>query len=128
MLSLKTHKDTSKGWKDVEVVEINNSNGRYHVIKKLLLLILSIFLYNCLVSSCCLPRLFELAGVSHRYKQAVFIDFYHNITRPRFSCVLKDGKPTSFAGTIGLRGDSEETPKCSFFWYFTRIASDFGPY
>lgn len=44
-------------------------------------------------------------------------DFYYNTTQPQFSCAMKNGRPTSYAGLVGLKGDSEEAPKRSFFWY-----------
>lgn len=76
--------------------------------------ILAASLYLCLTLRC--P---SLGGWSYHATQDVqFGSFYHNITRPRFPCAMRDGVPTSFAGTIGLKGDTEETPKRSFFWYF----------
>ncbi|KAF7373929.1 hypothetical protein MSAN_00605300 [Mycena sanguinolenta] len=41
--------------------------------------------------------------------------FYHNITEVHgFQCVDQ----TSYAGHIGLKGDSDSSPRRSFFWYF----------
>ncbi|GJJ09770.1 hypothetical protein Clacol_003994 [Clathrus columnatus] len=44
--------------------------------------------------------------------------FYHHIVQPQLSCATRDNQPISYAGHIGLDGDSQETPKRSFFWYF----------
>ncbi|KAF7364774.1 hypothetical protein MVEN_00347300 [Mycena venus] len=44
--------------------------------------------------------------------------FYANITSPTNICSSPQGPAVSHAGYIGLKGDSEATPKRSFFWYF----------
>ncbi|KAI0313693.1 Alpha/Beta hydrolase protein [Amylostereum chailletii] len=46
------------------------------------------------------------------------LDFFSNITRPQGLCSTPVGHGSSHAGYIGLQGDSEETPKRSFFWFF----------
>ncbi|KAJ7250057.1 alpha/beta-hydrolase [Mycena haematopus] len=44
--------------------------------------------------------------------------FYANITSPTNICTSPQGPSVSHSGYIGLKGDSETTPKRSFFWYF----------
>ncbi|KAJ7054942.1 alpha/beta-hydrolase [Mycena amicta] len=44
--------------------------------------------------------------------------FFVNVTNPGDICVAPAGPSVSHAGYIGLKGDSEETPKRSFFWLF----------
>ncbi|KAJ7461971.1 alpha/beta-hydrolase [Mycena latifolia] len=44
--------------------------------------------------------------------------FYTNIASPKDICPATRGPSISHSGYIGLRGDSEATPKRSFFWYF----------
>ncbi|KAF7364772.1 SET domain-containing protein [Mycena venus] len=44
--------------------------------------------------------------------------FFANITSPMNICSSPQGPAVSHAGYIGLKGDSETTPKRSFFWYF----------
>ncbi|KAF8215114.1 Alpha/Beta hydrolase protein [Mycena galopus ATCC 62051] len=44
--------------------------------------------------------------------------FYANITSPTNLCTSPQGPSVSHSGYIGLEGDSENTPKRSFFWYF----------
>ncbi|KAF8206790.1 Alpha/Beta hydrolase protein [Mycena galopus ATCC 62051] len=44
--------------------------------------------------------------------------FYHNITQVQRVCVDVNNATASYAGHIGLVGDSDESPKRSFFWYF----------
>ncbi|KAJ7153222.1 alpha/beta-hydrolase [Mycena filopes] len=44
--------------------------------------------------------------------------FYHNVTAVQDVCVDIHNRSASHAGHIGLRGDSEKSPKRSFFWYF----------
>ncbi|KAF8215058.1 alpha/beta-hydrolase [Mycena galopus ATCC 62051] len=44
--------------------------------------------------------------------------FYVNITSPTNICTSPQGSSVSYSGYIGLEGDSETTPKRSFFWYF----------
>ncbi|KAF7314768.1 SET domain-containing protein [Mycena kentingensis (nom. inval.)] len=44
--------------------------------------------------------------------------FFVNITDPGDLCVAPAGPSVSRAGYIGLRGDTEESPKRSFFWLF----------
>jgi hypothetical protein len=42
--------------------------------------------------------------------------FFVNISETTSLCPGFDGKAKSYAGHIGLKGDSDETPKRSFFW------------
>ncbi|KAF7340163.1 SET domain-containing protein [Mycena venus] len=44
--------------------------------------------------------------------------FYANITGQTNICASPYGPVVSHSGYIGLRGDTESTPKRSFFWYF----------
>ncbi|KAJ7661970.1 alpha/beta-hydrolase [Mycena polygramma] len=44
--------------------------------------------------------------------------FYHNITEVQDVCVDVNNRTASYAGHIGLQGDSNKSPKRSFFWYF----------
>ncbi|KAF7290070.1 hypothetical protein HMN09_01312100 [Mycena chlorophos] len=44
--------------------------------------------------------------------------FFYNISEPGDLCPATAGPGISHAGYIGLKGDSEETPKKSFFWLF----------
>ncbi|KAJ7461996.1 alpha/beta-hydrolase [Mycena latifolia] len=44
--------------------------------------------------------------------------FYANITNPKNICPATQGPSISHSGYIGLRGNSDATPKRSFFWYF----------
>ncbi|KAJ7153077.1 alpha/beta-hydrolase [Mycena crocata] len=44
--------------------------------------------------------------------------FYHNITAVQDVCVDVNNRTASYAGHIGLKGDSNKSPKRSFFWYF----------
>ncbi|KAJ7606572.1 alpha/beta-hydrolase [Mycena polygramma] len=44
--------------------------------------------------------------------------FYANITSPTGLCSSPEGPAVSRAGYIGLKGDSDASPKRSFFWYF----------
>ncbi|KAJ6539719.1 alpha/beta-hydrolase [Mycena capillaripes] len=44
--------------------------------------------------------------------------FYANITSPTGVCTSPQGPAVSHSGYIGLLGDSEATPKRSFFWFF----------
>ncbi|KAI0341788.1 alpha/beta-hydrolase [Trametopsis cervina] len=46
------------------------------------------------------------------------LDFFHNVTQPRGICVSPTGHDVSYAGFIGLNGDTDVTPKRSFFWFF----------
>ncbi|KAJ7622407.1 alpha/beta-hydrolase [Roridomyces roridus] len=42
--------------------------------------------------------------------------FYHRVHKPEGIC--GNSSAVSYAGHIGLHGDTEESPKRSFFWYF----------
>jgi hypothetical protein len=42
--------------------------------------------------------------------------FYHNITEVQGVCIDVNNRTASFAGHIGLHGDSNDSPKRSFFW------------
>lgn len=42
--------------------------------------------------------------------------YYTKISEPRDVCPGQ-GNATSYSGYIGLKGDTEEKPKRSFFWY-----------
>lgn len=43
--------------------------------------------------------------------------FYSHISRPESVCTGVDGRAfSSYAGYIGLKGDSDASPKRSFFW------------
>ncbi|KAJ6457012.1 alpha/beta-hydrolase [Mycena vitilis] len=47
--------------------------------------------------------------------------FYHNISEVKSLCAVSiknQTQPVSYSGHVGLDGDSEESPKRSFFWYF----------
>ncbi|KAJ7775104.1 alpha/beta-hydrolase [Mycena metata] len=44
--------------------------------------------------------------------------FYANITQPRGICPSVRGDASSYAGYIGLSGDTEDSPRRSFFWLF----------
>ncbi|KAJ6551941.1 Alpha/Beta hydrolase protein [Mycena capillaripes] len=44
--------------------------------------------------------------------------FYANITSPTGLCTSPQGPAVSHAGYIGLREDTEDAPKRSFFWFF----------
>ncbi|KAI0062587.1 alpha/beta-hydrolase [Artomyces pyxidatus] len=45
--------------------------------------------------------------------------FYAHVSRPEGFCTGVDGRTlSSFAGHIGLKGDTEDQPKRSFFWFF----------
>ncbi|KAK7012887.1 Alpha/Beta hydrolase protein [Favolaschia claudopus] len=44
--------------------------------------------------------------------------FYSNVTNPTDICSSPSGPAVSHAGYIGLKGDTETTPKRSFFWFF----------
>ncbi|KAF7297878.1 SET domain-containing protein [Mycena chlorophos] len=50
--------------------------------------------------------------------RAVVEPFFYNISEPGELCPAVAGPGVSHAGYIGLKGDSEETPKKSFFWLF----------
>ncbi|KAJ6554249.1 Alpha/Beta hydrolase protein [Mycena capillaripes] len=52
-------------------------------------------------------------GHPHRQRS-----FYHNVTEVQGVCVDVNNRTASYAGHIGLQGDSDKTPKRSFFWYF----------
>nr|GAT51131.1 predicted protein [Mycena chlorophos] len=53
---------------------------------------------------------------AHRERHA----FYHNASRVSLPCASGPRNASaSYAGHIGLEGDSEDTPKRSFFWYFS---------
>ncbi|KAJ7915314.1 alpha/beta-hydrolase [Mycena leptocephala] len=54
-----------------------------------------------------------LLGRPHRQRP-----FYHNITEVQGVCIDVNNRTASYAGHIGLHGDSNESPKRSFFWYF----------
>ncbi|KAJ7444887.1 alpha/beta-hydrolase [Mycena latifolia] len=49
---------------------------------------------------------------------ALPLKFYANVTRPRGICAGVQGDAVSYAGYIGLSGDTEETHRRSFFWLF----------
>ncbi|KAF7344701.1 SET domain-containing protein [Mycena venus] len=51
-------------------------------------------------------------------EQSTMGSFYANITSPQNICPAVDGPAISHSGYIGLKGDSNDTPKRSFFWYF----------
>lgn len=62
--------------------------------------------------------LFEfLFGGPSGNAQVNTMDFYYHITQPQFACAMRDGRPISHAGLIGLEDDSEESPRRVFFWY-----------
>ncbi|KAJ7832993.1 Alpha/Beta hydrolase protein [Mycena leptocephala] len=44
--------------------------------------------------------------------------FYHKISEVKGLCSGVTNRTTSHAGYIGLQGNTDETPKRSFFWYF----------
>ncbi|KAJ6529087.1 alpha/beta-hydrolase [Mycena vulgaris] len=44
--------------------------------------------------------------------------FYHNVTKVQGVCFDVNNRTASYAGHIGLEGDSSKSPKRSFFWYF----------
>ncbi|KAF7297879.1 SET domain-containing protein [Mycena chlorophos] len=50
--------------------------------------------------------------------QVTVAPFFHNISEPGELCPAIAGPGISHAGYIGLKGDSKETPKKSFFWLF----------
>ncbi|KAJ7822954.1 alpha/beta-hydrolase [Mycena leptocephala] len=54
-----------------------------------------------------------LLGRPHRQRP-----FYHNITEVQGVCIDVNNRTASYTGHIGLHGDSNESPKRSFFWYF----------
>ncbi|KAJ6502329.1 alpha/beta-hydrolase [Mycena sanguinolenta] len=45
-------------------------------------------------------------------------NFYSNITRPRGICPSLTGDAPSYAGYIGIEGDTPNSPRRSFFWFF----------
>ncbi|KAJ7730162.1 alpha/beta-hydrolase [Mycena metata] len=44
--------------------------------------------------------------------------FYHNVKAVQDVCIDVINRTASYAGHLGLDGDSDKTPKRSFFWYF----------
>lgn len=44
--------------------------------------------------------------------------FYHQISQADELCIGPNGPSPSFAGWIGLKGDTDTNPKRSFFWYW----------
>ncbi len=50
-------------------------------------------------------------------KPSVSARFFYNITSPQGLCVSPTGHDVSHSGYIGLKGDTEDHPKRSFFWY-----------
>ncbi|KAJ7156963.1 alpha/beta-hydrolase [Mycena crocata] len=46
------------------------------------------------------------------------VEFYVNVTRPRGICQGVQGDANSYAGYIGLEGDTSEKHRRSFFWLF----------
>ncbi|KAJ6612621.1 alpha/beta-hydrolase [Mycena sp. CBHHK59/15] len=44
--------------------------------------------------------------------------FYHRVAEVKGICIGANNRTASHAGHIGLEGDSEDSPKRSFFWYF----------
>ncbi|KAJ6525669.1 Alpha/Beta hydrolase protein [Mycena capillaripes] len=46
------------------------------------------------------------------------LQFYANVTRPRGICIGVKGDAPSYAGYIGIAGDSTDSPRRSFFWFF----------
>ncbi|KAF7359783.1 SET domain-containing protein [Mycena venus] len=51
-------------------------------------------------------------------EQSTIDSFYANITSPQNICPAVNGPVISHSGHIGLKGDSDDAPKRSFFWYF----------
>ncbi|KAJ7830296.1 alpha/beta-hydrolase [Mycena olivaceomarginata] len=55
---------------------------------------------------------------SSRASQLTTTAFYSNVTTPQNICPAVKGPAISHSGHIGLKGDSDATPKRLFFWYF----------
>ncbi|KAF8877885.1 alpha/beta-hydrolase [Infundibulicybe gibba] len=65
------------------------------------------------ISACAVTFLFSQGGTAD-----AFGSFYSSIQRDVNVCKSIDGRTTSHSGFIGLKGDTEDRPKRSFFWYF----------
>ncbi|KIJ32854.1 hypothetical protein M422DRAFT_70517, partial [Sphaerobolus stellatus SS14] len=70
---------------------------------------------SMLVSFTLFRTMFKLEAESSSPSLGIF---HASVTSPNFTCATYDGRPTSHAGHIGLKDDTEENPKRSFFWYF----------
>jgi len=66
-----------------------------------------------------------LSGAFHLSRPAPSLadPFYSSIVTPHDVCEGVTGRAVSHSGFIGLKGDSDETPKRSFFWSMS-VASD----
>lgn len=59
---------------------------------------------------------FVLSGALRRPTPPLADPFYSSIVEPHDVCGGVTGKTVSHSGLIGLKGDSDLTPKRSFFW------------
>ncbi|KAJ6582108.1 alpha/beta-hydrolase [Mycena capillaripes] len=62
-------------------------------------------------------NLLFLAGLTTADVQSA-ASFYHRVSDVKGVCAGVTNSSVSHAGHIGLHGDSEQSPKRSFFWYF----------
>jgi hypothetical protein len=56
-----------------------------------------------------------LSGGWNEFREEDY-SFYANITSPKNICPVVQGPGISHSGYIGLRGDTDNSPKRSFFW------------
>jgi hypothetical protein len=56
------------------------------------------------------------SGVS-AFGAAPPVKFYANVTRPQGICLGVKGDASSYAGYIGIAGDTPDSPRRSFFWW-----------
>ncbi|KAJ6614245.1 alpha/beta-hydrolase [Mycena sp. CBHHK59/15] len=73
---------------------------------------------HILLATVILASVTLLSSPSRIIRGSPSTSFYFNISEPRNVCMDVKNRTASHAGHIGLKGDSEDSPKRSFFWYF----------
>ncbi|KAJ7770967.1 alpha/beta-hydrolase [Mycena maculata] len=109
-LSMKATRTTLLPWRDPQDPSEIDSTGRRGRSTRAR----TAWLLGCALAMAWTPYSLRIWNTSYPSAES----FYASITSAENICPVSAGPGISHAGYIGLRGDREDTPKRSFFWYF----------